>query len=87
MSAINLLTWEEFIYELSALGFVYDKRSRAWKREDGASASDESLRDIHANWPIMLSAALHLYSEGAKTIYIEFNREGSVFVARLRSEK
>ena len=32
-----LLTWEQFIYEISALGFVYDKRSHSWKREDGAA--------------------------------------------------
>jgi len=81
------MTWEEFIYELSALGFVYDKRDRSWKREDGVAACDEALRDLHRNWPAMMGAVLHLYAEGSKTVYIEFNREGNTFVARLRSEK
>ena len=63
MSALHLLTWEEFIYELSALGFRYVKSSRAWYRPDGACASDEALRDLHAHWPVHASAALKLYAE------------------------
>jgi hypothetical protein len=79
------MTWEEFVYELSALGFVYSKEDRSWRREDGAMASDEALRDIHTHWPVLMSAALQLYAEGAKTISVEFNRDGQDFVTRLRT--
>ena len=84
-NALRLMTWEEFIYELSALGFIYDKGLRCWKREDGAIASDEALRDLHTHWPILMSAALRLYVEGAKSISVECNWERNVFVARLRA--
>lgn len=85
MSAVLNLTWEEFLYELSALGFVYDKPSHSWRRQDGAAASDEALRDLHSCWPIFLSAALRLWSEGYKTVSVESAWENGVFVARLRA--
>ena len=85
LNVLRLMTWEEFIYELSALGFVYHKHGWCWKREDGAIASDEALRDLHKNWPILMSAALRLYAEGAKSVSVECNWENGVFVTRLRS--
>ena len=80
-----LMSWEAFLYELSALGFSYDKKSHAWRREDGACASDEALRDLHTHWPIMLTAALKLWSEGKRTVCIESAWEDGIFVARLRA--
>jgi len=80
-----LLTWEQFLYELSALGFSYDKRDHSWKRADGAAASDEALRDLHTHWPVFLSAALKLWSEGKKTVSVETAWEDNVLVARLRA--
>lgn len=79
-----LLTWEQFIYEISALGFVYDKRSHSWKREDGAAVCDEALRDIHTHWPVFVSAMLKLWAEGAKMMAIESSWENRSFVARLK---
>jgi hypothetical protein len=79
-----LLTWEQFLYELSALGFNYDKCDHVWRNESGAAVTDEALRDIHAHWPVFISAALKLWSDGAKMICIETNWENGVFVARLR---
>jgi hypothetical protein len=80
-----LLTWEQFLYELSNLGFHYSKASNAWEREDGAVASDEALRDLHSHWPVFLSAALKLWSEGKKTVSVEVAWEDDAFVARLRA--
>jgi len=90
MSVLKLMTWEEFIYEFSALGFRYNKGTRSWHRytssgvPDGASASDEALRDLHAHWPVMLSAALKLFAEGKKTVSVECGWENDSFVARLK---
>ena len=80
-----LMTWEEFLYEFSALGFSYNKNAHAWRREDGACASDEALRDLFAHWPIMLSAALKLWSEGKRTVSVESSWENGAFVARLKA--
>jgi len=80
-----LLTWEQFLYELSALGFNYDKSGHSWKRADGAAASDEALRDIHAHWPVFVTGALKLWAEGAKTVSIEVNWESGALVARLKA--
>lgn len=79
------LTWEEFLYELSALGFTYSKADRSWRREDGAAASDEALRDLHNLWPLHASAALKLWSEGHKTVAVECSWENGVFISRLKA--
>ena len=85
MSALVIKSWEEFIYKLSSLGFVFDKSTQSWHRRDGASIADESLRDLHATWPVFASAALKLYAEGKKTICVESSWENNTFVARLRA--
>lgn len=84
MNALTL-TWEQFIYELSALGFNYNKTDHCWRRDDGASASDEALRDLYTHWPVLVSAALRLWGEGKRTVSIETAWENEVFVARLRA--
>jgi hypothetical protein len=85
MSALLVMSWEQFIYELSSLGFVYDKTTNSWDRVDGAAASDEALRDLHAHWPVLASAALKLYAEGKKTVSVESAWETGAFVARLKA--
>ena len=85
MSALVIKSWEEFIYELSSLGFIFDKSTNSWHREDGAAASDEAMRDLHAVWPVFASAALKLYAEGKKTVSVECSWENEAFVARLRA--
>ena len=81
-----VMSWEQFLYELSALGFSYHKPSRSWRRaDDGAAASDEALRDLHATWPAFLTAALRLWREGKKTVGVETTWEGETLVARLRA--
>lgn len=80
---IKKLTWEEFIYEMSALGFRYDKDDNSWRRADGAIASDESLRDLHNYWPVLASAALKLWENGAKIIAVEARWEAEAFVSRV----
>jgi hypothetical protein len=80
-----LLTWEQFLYELSAQGFCYDKHSHSWQRKDGACASDESLRDLHTHWPVLVTAALRLWQEGNKTVSVETGWENGSFVARLKA--
>jgi len=85
MSALLLMTWEEFLYELSALGFTYNKNSHTWQRADGACASDEALRDLHKHWPVFISAALKLWADGNKTVSVESSWENDAFVARLRA--
>ncbi len=81
---MKLLTWEEFIYELSALGFSYCKEDRSWRRPNGALASDEALRDLHDHWPVLLSAALKLWEKGAKIVAVESGWEEDALVARLK---
>jgi len=84
-SALRLMTWEEFLYAFMSLGFRYESDSLSWKRSDGASASDEALRDLHKTWPVFLSAALKLWAEGKKTVSIESAWENDTFVGRLRA--
>ena len=85
MSALKLLTWEEFVYELSNLGFKYSKGTCSWHRLDGAAASDEALRDLHKYWPSLIGPVLKLYAEGKKTVSVECSWENEAFVARLRA--
>ena len=82
---ILMKTWEEFVYEISALGFCYDPKTRAWHREDGATASDEALRDLHSIWPVFASATLKLYAKGNKSVSVEAAWENDTFVARLKA--
>ena len=85
MSAIHLMSWEEFIYRLSALGFVFDAAAHCWRHENGAVAADEALRDLHKIWPVFASAALKLYAEEKKTVSVESSWENGAFVARLKA--
>ena len=85
MSSFEPLTWEEFIYRLSALGFNYDPPSNSWLRADGAAAAEEALRDLHKYWPSFINAILKLYAEGKKQVSVECSWENGAFVARLRA--